>query len=733
MNTNTRAVGRKLGAGGLAEHLYFTLASALTLLLMFTLLRLGLLLFNHELIGTASVANLAEAFVNGVRFDSRVVVCILVPLLLAPFSLRAMAARRLLRYWLTVCASVAILAGLIELNFYQEFHQRLNGLVFQYLQEDPITVLSMLWHGFPVLRLLAAWGVLSILMFALFGRLERLTRRAGTSPNGGSRQPAGSGWAARGAVVFVLVLVSVVAARGTLRQGPPLRWGDAFTTDSMFANQLGLNGSLTLYNAAKSRLSSHRDNVWKPTLAAGQARDITRQLLLTDYDRLVDTETAAVRRDYRPPATGTLPVRNVVVILMESFAGRFVGALGSQDGITPNFDRLAEQGLLFSRFFSNGTHTHQGMFASMACFPNLPGFEYLMQTPEGGQRFSGLPQLLSARAFNDVYVYNGDFAWDNQSGFFGNQGMTRFIGRNDYVDPVVDDPTWGVSDQDMFDRAVDELNQLNHGEPFYALLQTLSNHTPYALPDPLPVEPVQGHGSLDAHLTAMRYSDWALGQFFDKARQMPWFDETLFVVVGDHGFGANEQLTEMDLYRFHVPMLIIAPGIAKTFGSRRDVVGTQVDIVPTIMGRLGGEVRHQCWGRDLLALEANDPGFGIIKPSGNDQTVAMVRGDRILVQPKGLEPRLYRYRFGEHPQAQRLGKAEIDPLMTQQLQAYLQTATESLLANSSGDREQSNVAPRPVAAATPAARPRNAAANGAAAEKADASKLDGAALDTVLR
>jgi phosphoglycerol transferase MdoB-like AlkP superfamily enzyme len=692
MNTNTRASGRKSGAVGLAEHLRFTLISALTLLLMFTLLRLGLLLFNHELIGTASVANLAEAFVNGVRFDSRVVVFILVPLLLAPFSLHAMAARQLLRYWLTVCASVAILVGLIELNFYQEFHQRLNSLVFQYLQEDPATVLSMLWHGFPVLRLLAVWGVLSALMFVLFGRLERLTRRDWAASNDIAPRPAGSSWAARAAVVFVLVLVSVVAARGTLRQGPPLRWGDAFTTDSMFANQLGLNGSLTLYDAAKSRMSSHRDNVWKPTLAAEQARDITRQLLLTGYDQLVDTETAAVRRDYQAPATGTLAVRNVVVILMESFAGRFVGALGSQDGITPNFDRLAEQGLLFDRFFSNGTHTHQGMFASMACFPNLPGFEYLMQTPEGGNHFSGLPQLLSARAFKDVYVYNGDFAWDNQSGFFGNQGMTRFIGRNDYVDPVVDDPTWGVSDQDMFDRAVEELNQLNNGEQFYALLQTLSNHTPYALPEPLPVESVQGHGSLDQHLTAMRYSDWALGQFFDKARQMPWFDETLFVVVGDHGFGAPEEVTEMDLLRFHVPMLLIAPGIAETFGSRRDVVGTQVDIVPTIMGRLGGEVRHQCWGRDLLTLEADDRGFGIIKPSGSDQTVALIRNDQVLVQPKEQPARLYRYRLGRAPGGERIAPAADEGVLQRQLEAYLQTATASLLANRSGDRERDGVA-----------------------------------------
>lgn len=118
---------------------------------------------------------------------------------------------------------------------------------------------------------------------------------------------------------------------------------------------------------------------------------------------------------------------------MESFAGHFVGTLGSEAGITPNFDKLAQEGVLFRRFFANGTHTHQGMSASMACFPNLPSFEYLMQTPEGGHQFSGLAQLLSTRDFDDLYVYNGDFAWDNQRGFFSSQGMTRFIGRSSIV------------------------------------------------------------------------------------------------------------------------------------------------------------------------------------------------------------------------------------------------------------------------------------------------------------
>ena len=688
MHSSARPLGRfaaDAGRVGIGAHLVFTATSALALLLLSALLRLGLLLFNHELIGSTPPTAFVEAFGSGLRFDLRVVVFILLPLLLAPLSLRVMTARRWLRYWLGACASVSILLGLIELNFYREFHQRLNSLVFQYLQEDPATVLSMLWHGFPVMRLLGAWGLLSMAMFGVFGWLDRRTRAASTLELPSPRRP--SAWPQRIGVLLVLLLLSTVAARGTLRQGPPLRWGDAFTTDSMFANHLGLNAALTLYDAAKNRLSSHRGHALQAVMPQQQAVALTRELLLTGNDRLVDQGIAAVRRDYQPPLDGQLPVKNVVVILMESFAGRFVGALGSDDGITPNFDRLAADGLLFSRFFANGTHTHQGMFASMACFPNLPGFEYLMQTPEGGNRFSGLPQLLSARAFEDVYVYNGDFAWDNQSGFFGNQGMTRFVGRGDYVDPVVADPTWGVSDQDMFARAVSELQALDGDKPFYALLQTLSNHTPYALPEQLPVEPVSGHGSLDQHLTAMRYSDWALGRFFDEARQRPWFDETLFVVIGDHGFGANEQLTEMDLFRFHVPMLLIAPGLTEKFGSRREVVGTQVDMVPTIMGRLGGEVRHQCWGRDLLALEADDPGFGIIKPSGSDQTVAMIRGDRMLVQPKGLDARLYHYSLGANPQSSLIELGAADARMSEQLQAYLQVATASLLGNSGGDRE----------------------------------------------
>ncbi len=668
------------------SHLAYTLLCALVMMVMFSVLRLALLVYNREMILDTPASTFLEAFANGLRFDLRLVVYLCIPLVLALFSARAMAARGFFRLWLTIASSIALFLGLMEMDFYREFHQRLNGLVFQYVKEDPKTVMSMLWYGFPVVRYLLAWVIGTVILTLAFKGADRATRPRGPFSGGSVSTRQIAPWYTRLAVFVVCLLICVVAARGTLRQGPPMRWGDVYTTDSNFANQLGLNATLSLVEAAKSRMGEDRDNIWKATLPQEQAQKVVRDMLLLADEKLVDADIAAVRRDYTPPADKTLPVKNVVVILMESMAGHSVGALGAPGNITPYLDKLSKEGLLFDRFFSNGTHTHQGMFATMACFPNLPGFEYLMQTPEGSHKLSGLPQVLSARDYDDVYVYNGDFAWDNQSGFFSNQGMTNFVGRNDFVNPVFSDPTWGVSDQDMFDRGLQELKARENGKPFYALLQTLSNHTPYALPTPLPVERVTDRGSLNEHLTAMRYSDWALGQFFEKARKEPYFKETLFVIVGDHGFGNERQITAMDLGRFNVPMLMIAPGIQEKFGTRDHTVGTQIDIVPTIMGRLGGEVRHQCWGRDLLNLPEGDTGFGVIKPSGSEQTTAIVTADQILVLPrdKDMGPKIWQYQLGANPHAEVVPDAPRTAELKLKLEAFLQTATKSLMDNTAG-------------------------------------------------
>lgn len=213
-------------------------------------------------------------------------------------------------------------------------------------------------------------------------------------------------------------------------------------------------------------------------------------------------------------------------------------------------------------------------------------------------------------------------------------------------------------------------------KPFFAFLQTLSNHTPYALPKPLPVKAVQGFGHLNEHLTAMRYSDWALGRFFDAIKDSDFYDKTLFVIVGDHGFGTRQQLTEIDMLRFHVPMLILGPDVREHYGDVNDKVGSQVDIVPTIAGLLGGDSVSGCWGRNLLEIE--DEGFTVIKPSGSDPTTAIIKDKLILVRTGADRETLYHYELGSEPVVKHVDNEAEQQSLLESLEAYIQLASRTL-------------------------------------------------------
>jgi len=675
------------------NDIFFIFGAGVVLMLDFSLLRALLFFRNRDLAVAVPLEEIGRAFEIGLRFDLIVTSFCLMPvalMILMPWSLGR---RRWAIGWLALVGFVANFAGVLELDFYNQFHTRLNSLVFQYLKEDPKTVISMLYYGFPLIRYLLLFaGLWAIYLLGIF-IVDRLTRVEGRFGLGRPHPLL------RLVAVCMLAVVLIFGARGTFRHGPPLRWGDAFHSRHLFANHLALNGLYTLAKAAATNCSRKNERYWMEAMDQDEAVRITRQMVLTRYDRPIEEPGMPLLRLTTPPghhdATG---IENVVVIIMESFSAQFIGALGSRAGITPEFDALSGKGLLFTRFFSNGTHTHQGMFATLASFPNLPGFEYLMQQPEGSHQFSGLPVLLKPLGYSDIYLYNGDFSWDNQEGFFRNQGMTRFIGRYDYVHPKVADPTWGVSDEDMFDRALEELVELCvQDKPFFAVLQTLSNHTPYPLPKRLPVEPVTGFGELNEHLTAMRYSDWALGRFFRKVESNPCFSKTLFVILGDHGFGLPEQVSSMDLLRFHIPLLLIGPGIRKEFGAISQKVGSQVDIVPTIMGLLGRPYVNQCWGRDLLALDEDDPGFCVIKPSGSEQTVALIRGDAILVKAPEQPLELGRYELMPEPAFQPVDDDALRQEMDRQLSAYIQTAMRALKENRTGvpKSSDSSVSSRP--------------------------------------
>ena len=667
----------------MADTLY-VLLNALVFIVLFAVAR-GLLLWrNRNLLGDIPMTDVLTAFATGFRFDLIMTCYALAPLVFAMLLPGGLSRRRWCNYWLIAVALLYSFLAALELDFYHEFHARLNSLVFQYIKEDPTTVVNMLWYGFPVLRYLALCIALTGISAWAIWRIDRVTRKP---------QRQRSPYGARLALALILIFATAASARGTFRSGPPLRWADAYKTEHLFTNHLALNGSFTLLKAAQQEIKKSEKNPWLKMMADEQALALVRANWLTPQDRLLEPESLPLLRHVtaKTSAESSSPYKNVVLIIDESFSAQRTGIFGNTQRITPRFDELAQEGLLFERFFSQGTHTHQGMFATAACFPNLPHYEYLMKQPQGSNNFSGITKLLAARGYESLYVYNGDFAWDNQSGFFRAQNMQRFIGRHDFINPRFSDRTWGVSDEDMFDRGFEEIVKLQQsGKPYFAMLQTLSNHAPYALPPQLPMPPVEVDGVRDEHLTAMRYNDYALGVFFDRIKTFSKtnpgvnFDNTLFVFVGDHGFGGGEQITDIDLWRFHVPLMIWGKDIQQRFGKTRAVVGSQVDVAPTIMGILGGDYEHHCWGRDLLALPADDPGRAFIKPSGTDFTTAFIEGDKILVQPPNATPRLYSYTTLPHLTATPIDDKQAQERMNTLMNAYIQTATRALIDNRVG-------------------------------------------------
>jgi phosphoglycerol transferase MdoB-like AlkP superfamily enzyme len=662
--------------------------------LLFEILRLAMLLRNRDLVD-AGAGVVARSFLLGLRFDIAVAAYATGPILFLALGVGLVLgrawARRLLEGSAALLGFVLVFGGLAELEFYREFYARYNLLSLHYWTH-PTTVASMIWHGYPVVRYALAGMVLYAAWLWL---VHRIVRPIGPDAAGAGTRVR----IARAAAVLPAVVLLGVAARGGVR-GHPLQWGDASQGDSAFASALAQNGFWTLgmsvVGAADHR---KRGEAWPEAYPSEEARRRTRELLLLPGEELVDEGGAypLLRRAARGAApvprtvslasgsAGSPP--NVVLILMESFSARYVGAAGSHDDRTPEFDRLAGHGVFFDRAFSNGSHTDQAAYCATTGFPNLPGHESLMLTIEGGQPFDSLASTLASRGYRTYFLYNGDPGWDNMRGFFRGQGVGTLIGRDDFEPGATVDTTWGVSDKELFDRARKEFGAA--GGPFFATVLTLSNHTPFDLPRPLPFPEITDAGRYNDRMNGVRYADWSIGRFFEEARREPWFANTLFVLVADHGFSVPPVLTDLNLLRFHVPLLFYAPHLLGEEPRLVHTVASHVDIVPTVLGLLGETAPHQHWGRDLFALPADDPGFVIFKAAGGADEVGMARGDRLLVRDSKGHKSFYRYDLGFPPGIARLSgdggtamgaDGDLEKRMEKDLRAYVQTAREVLIA-----------------------------------------------------
>jgi membrane-anchored protein YejM (alkaline phosphatase superfamily) len=350
---------------------------------------------------------------------------------------------------------------------------------------------------------------------------------------------------------------------------------------------------------------------------------------------------------------------NVVLISVESLSADFLGSFGNDRNLTPRLDALARESLLFTRLYATGTRTVRGLEAISLSLPPTPGHS-VVKRPNNDNLYT-LGEVFAEKGYEPLYIYGGYSYFDNMKTFFAGNGYTVVDRAALPREDVHDENIWGVADEDLFTLALRQLDARHRaGRPFFAHIMTTSNHRPFSYPAgriDLPAGSREG---------AVKYTDWAIGNFIDRARETPWFDDTVFVILADH-CASSRGRTELPIDRFHIPLLIYAP--RHLAPARIEQLASQIDVGPTLLGLLNFNYTSRFFGQDILA-EGQRHQRALL---ANYQTVGYLR-DGVLVElrPKG------RVRFVDAASGAELpATAEHERLLAQAI-AYYQSASDAL-------------------------------------------------------
>jgi phosphoglycerol transferase MdoB-like AlkP superfamily enzyme len=549
-------------------------------LFILSLSRLALMLWQYDRV--AASGDLVELLVLGIRADCIQMGYVTLPLLLIlpVFWLRPLRrlGGKLQQIWWVCALTYVTFMEIATPAFILQYDLRPNRLFVEYLTY-PQEVLSMLWGGFAEWLLIGAAALLVTVVLLL-----KLSRRLATSQRHEmSRAP-------RRAAIFVwpvLLLLMVFGVRSTLDHRPANPAFFAVTGDAL-VNDLVISSAYSVEYALYSM--RHEANA---ALIYGSASlaDIIQKVRQDNY--LADKEfpfEAYPTVHYNRASRSYARPKNIVVILEESLGATFVEKLGGINA-TPELEALSEHGWWFEQLYATGTRSVRGIEAVVTGFLPTPA-RSVVKLPLSQQGFFTYADLLARQGYFTEFMYGGETHFDNMQRFFVGNGFQSVRGVADIEKPAFIG-SWGASDEDLLQSAHARFEQLNgQTQPFFSLVFTSSNHEPFEFPDgriELYAEPKQRVEN------AVKYADFALGEFFRKARQSSYWDDTIFLVVADHDTRVyGNELVPVS--KFHIPGLILGGSIEpRTINT----VTSQIDLLPTVVSLAGVSAWTASLGQDL--------------------------------------------------------------------------------------------------------------------------------------
>ena len=574
-----------------SRRLKFIFGSILSFLALFVFFRLFFVVFFFgELDGPAT--ELIRALWVGVRFDLRLAVFIIVPVglfFMIPFinPLRTAISRRLVKIYLRTVSVLVTFFYAFDIAHYGYLNHRIDVSAFKLL-ENPMIALQMVWESYPVV-----WSIigLSILIWATWRAIEKAFQYLEDRQRLVRFRDKFFAFTMGG----IILLFSIW---GTFRQYR-LLWSDAYFSEDPFIVAAGLNPIL-YFNETRSFVLEDFNE--------GKTREYYDLMIQELGVKQPDSKRLSYARTVEGREIKNQP--NIVIIFLESVGYNRMARSGNPLNATPNLDQLSTEGVFFDRFYIPMVGTARSVFGMVTGIHDVVRVETASSNPRIVDQYSLINALTG---YEKYYIMGGSASWRNIRGLLQNNIPDMQIMDQDDLDfPRLD--VWGISDNDLFKFSHDTFQNIDQSQPFFAIVQTATNHRPYSIP-----KNIEGFDLKDVDKTvlsnagfhskeqynAMRMLDHAVGAYISSAKTASYFNNTIFLFFGDHGTSDPRALHmpksdyDLKLRSYQVPFLIYGPELIKG-GIVRNDVSQLVDLLPTVNGLAGKPYENRTMGRDLL-------------------------------------------------------------------------------------------------------------------------------------
>lgn len=564
-------------------------------LVLFTVYRIIFFLYFKDNMTPDSQMLIFGSMWMGFKFDLRLAMILLIPaMIFINIPLNPAFKVRLMNTLYSILFSLISFLYILDGGYFAYLKSRLNATVIQFLK-NPAISFEMVKESYPWPLLLAIIIVLSILYAFILKKM--ISPKLMGSPlveNNKTRFV--------GAVVFVFIFA--IGVYGSFKMYP-LRWSEAFASPNAFASNLSLNPILYVADTYTFRNVEYEKN------KVGEHYETVAKFLGV---KNIDPNNLNFIREYPGNSEKSKNKPNIVVIVMESMAFFKTGLGGSKVDPTPYLDKLANESLLFTNFYTPTVATARSIFAAVTSLPDTSKVKTGSRNPFVVNQHAIMGEF---KGYDKFYFLGGSANWGNIRGVFTyNIPELNIFEEGSYKSPRVD--VWGISDLNLFKESIETLNNKDSDKPFFAFIQSAGFHRPYTIPSDsdqfvlktakdISEKEIKDYGfeSLEEY-NAMRLQDYSLGRFFELAKKEKWYENTIFMIFGDHALPHNNALNVPEWKKnlangFHVPYIIHSPKYIKTGVETK--IASELDVMPTAAGLAGIAYKTRGLGRDLFNPE----------------------------------------------------------------------------------------------------------------------------------